>query len=216
MVGEKADDVKRANIFAEEYNEMLETWVNSRVVDFTMNIRTQVRKEMPNAEGAAARAYNASFERGNYRDVLEYCLDVNAYLKKLFTQIFDKQKQAAIDQHESDLRDEVSSVYKTIGESVEQWQTSLGLGPSQSTGKIQLYDFKAFLQRRADDSSQPASIRSYRMAAVTNFPEVSNFPIAGAEIFSKAFRKQILNCLSAAAKALDDKIAKHMDQQRRT
>ena len=146
MVGEDADGVKRANAFAENYNEMLETWVQSRVLEFTSKIRDQVLKKMPKPERAADRAYNTSFTRGNYKDVLEYCLDVNAYLKKLFTQTFDKQKQAAIDQHESVLRDDVSTVYRTLGESAEQWRKSIDRGLSKSTGTVQLHDFKAFWQ----------------------------------------------------------------------
>ena len=215
MVGEEADDVKRANAFADNYNEMLKTWVTSRVLEFTSNIRDQVLKEMPNPEKAADRAYNTSFGRGNYKDVLEYCLNVNAYLKKLFTQTFDKQKQAAIDQHESLLRGDITSVYRTLSQSAVQWQKSLDCKPSNSTDKkIPLHDFKAFLQHQADDSSQPSSIRSHRMVSVTNFPEV-NFPIARADIFSNAFRQQILTYLTIATETLDDKVAKNMDRERR-
>ena len=214
MVGEDADDVKRANAFADNYNEMLETWVKSRVLEFTSNIRDQVLKEMPNPEKAADRAYNTSFARGNYRDVLEYCLDVNAYLKKLFTETFDRQKQAAIDQHEQLLRDDISAVYRTLAESAGQWQKSLDPSLSKSTDKVHLHDFKAFLERQASDSSQPPAIRSHRMAAVTNFPKVTNFPISRAEVFSKAFKKQILGTyLSAAATTLESEVSKNMDRE---
>ena len=209
MVGEDANDVKRTNAFAENYKEMLETWVKSRVLEFTSNVRDQVLKEMPNPESAADRAYNTSFVRGNYKDVLEYCIDVNAYLKKLFTQTFDRHRQTAIDQHERVLGDDISAVYRTLGETAEQWQKSLDSKCSY------LYDFKAFLQHQASDSSQPAAIRSYRMAALTNFPEVANFRISGADVFSKIFRQQIGTYLSTATTTLDDEVSKNMDRERR-
>ena len=216
MVGEEADDVKRANAFAENYNEMLETWVTSRVLEFTSKIRDQVLKEMPNPEKGAHRAYNASFGTANYRDVLEYCLDVNAYLKKLFTQMFHKQKQAAIEQHETVLREDISTVYRKLGEFAELWQKSLDSAQFKSTDKVHLHDFKEFLQRQAADSSQPAAILSYRMAAVTNFPEVTNVGIARVDVFSKAFKQQIVGTyLPLANKTLDDKVAKNMDRERR-
>ena len=216
MVGEKADDVKRASAFAESYNKMLETWVASRVLEFTSKVRNQILKEMPNPEKAATRAYNASFGRGNYKDVLEYCLDVNAYLKKLFVQMFNKQKQAAIDQHETVLREDISAVYKTLGEFAEQWQKSLDSAPSKSTNLLSLHDFKAFLQRQAGDSNEHAAILSHRVVVVTNFPEVANAGIARADIFSKAFKQQIVHTyLPIAAKTLDDKVAKNMDRERR-
>ena len=83
MVSEDADDVERARDFADNYNEMLETWVKSRVLEFASNVRDQVLKEVPNPEGAAEIAYETSFESPNCKDLLQYCLDVNAYLKKL-------------------------------------------------------------------------------------------------------------------------------------
>jgi hypothetical protein len=215
MVSEDAGDVKRANVLAESYNETIEFWVQSKVVEFTSKIRDQVLKEMPDPEKAAARAYNLSFERGNYREVLEYCVDVNSYLKKLFFQAFNKQKQAALDQHEDRLREDVSEMYRTLRASAEQWKKSIVCDPDRSTGTIKLNDFKLFLQSQADDVNQPESIRDRRVTAMNNFPEMSNFRIARVEVFCNAFIQKIGTCLSKADNFLTDQIGSKMDGERR-
>ena len=54
------------------------------------------------------------------------------------------------------------------------------------------------------------------MAAVTNFPEITNFRIARAEVFSKAFRQKIVGTyLLTATKTLNDEITSNMDRERR-
>ena len=84
---------------------------------------------------------------------------------------------------------------------------------SQSVeGIARLPDFKAFLRRQACDLSQPAPTRSHCLAAVNNFPEVTNLYIARSEVFSNAFRKQILGTyLPTAIKALGNEVIKRMD-----
>jgi hypothetical protein len=225
MVCTNSGDLERAVAFADSYNEMLQTWVKSRVLEFTSDIRNQVLKQIPNLEDAAARAYNYSFGRGNYKEVLEYCLDINAYLKKLFTLTFKKHKATAIDQRERILRGDIGCVYRMLCESAEQFQKSSAKdqkSPDQeqpspqpeSASKVCLQDFKVFLQEQASDVNQPTDIRSRLMVVVSTFPEVTNFPIERVGEFCKAFGQQILGtCLPTAIKSLDDEIGSSMDRE---
>ena len=51
--------------------------------EFASEVRDQVLQQMQDPEQAAERVYRGSFKRGSYDEVLEYCIDVNAYLKKI-------------------------------------------------------------------------------------------------------------------------------------
>ena len=79
----EADDLERAARCADEYNEQLKVWVMSKVHEFASEVRDQGLQQMQDPEKAAERAYHSSFKRVNYDEVLEYCIDVNAYLKNI-------------------------------------------------------------------------------------------------------------------------------------
>ena len=51
-------------------------------------VREAVLKEMPDPSTAMQRAFAHSFLARSWEDVLEYSLDVNAYLEKLFLTLF--------------------------------------------------------------------------------------------------------------------------------
>ena len=181
IVSNKAGGLERAATFAEEYSEQLNLWVNTLVDDFALEVRRQVYEEMPNPENATNRAYHSSFTVGNYEEVLEYCIDVNAYLKKLFMQMFENRKQIAIEKEMDTLKDRVSEMYNVIINVAERWRQSF-----QPSGR--LADFKAYLAKCAENKSESASVRSLLMIALDRFPQITNFTISKVEIFCEKFK----------------------------
>ncbi|NDG72654.1 MAG: hypothetical protein EBY32_15430, partial [Proteobacteria bacterium] len=59
-------------------------WLDCIVTSFAAEVRSTVLDEMPDTAKAHERAFQQSFGARNWMEVLEYCLDVNAYLEKLF------------------------------------------------------------------------------------------------------------------------------------
>ena len=199
-----ADDLKRAAAFAGEYNEQLLLWVKSKVHEFASEVRDQVLQQMQDPEKAAERAYQSSFKRGNYDEVLEYCIDVNAYLKKLFTQMFENRKQVALDSSEYKLKENISEMYKMLENTAERWQQS-----AQSAGHY-LHDFKDYLEKRAKDLSETSSVRILLMAALVRFPQMANFPIGRVENFCERFKSSVRELLTKVQTDLHTIVAASM------
>ena len=65
-----------------------------------------------------------SFGARNYLDVLEYVLDVNAYVEKLFLILFYRRKAYVVDTKVASLRERVRNVYKILLNMTESWAYS--------------------------------------------------------------------------------------------
>ncbi|XP_062510049.1 interferon-induced very large GTPase 1-like [Corticium candelabrum] len=203
----EADDLERAARFADEYNEQLKVWVKSKVHEFASEVRDQVLQQMQDPEKAAERAYHSSFKRGNYDEVLEYCIDVNAYLKKLFIQMFANRKQIAIHTNEHKLTESVSEMYKMVEDTAVRWQQSC------QTTAGHLNDFKDYLETRAEDLSETASVRNLLMAALVRFPQMTNFPIARVEVFCTRCKSSMRKLLTKVLENLQEIVANSMSDE---
>ncbi|XP_062520015.1 interferon-induced very large GTPase 1-like [Corticium candelabrum] len=180
IVSKEASDLERATTFADVYSEQLNVWVDSKVQEFASYVRDQVQQEMKDPMEAAERAYHSSFILENYEEVLEYCIDVNAYLKKLFMETFESCKQKTIANRMGTLENSVTQMYRVIMDVAKRWWEV----PQPS---CHIHDFKAYLAKCADDSSESASFRNLLLAALERFPQMTDFPITKVEIFCKRF-----------------------------
>ena len=203
----EANDVKCAAAFAEEYSEQLKLWVKSKVGEFASEVSKKVSKEFPNPEKAAERAYYSSFKVNNYDGVLEYCIDVNAYLKKLFMQMFEEIKQGAIDKNKYELRDSISAMYAMLEDAAERWKQS---GPTTSHGFID--DFKNHLTKRTKDPSEVGD-RDLLETALVWFPPMNNFPITRIDIFCERFKRRVNELLHEVLDHLDGMVTTSMSDQ---
>ena len=83
--------------------------------------------------------------------------------EKLFIQMFANRKQIAIDTNEHKLTESVSEMYKMVEDTAVRWQQSC------QTTAGHLHDFKDYLETRAEDLSETASIRNLLMADWSDF-----------------------------------------------
>ena len=95
--------------------------------------------------------------------------------------MFANRKQVAIDTNEHKLTERVSEMYKMVEDTAVRWQQSC------QTTAGHLYVFKDYLETRAEDLSEAASVRNLLMAALVRFPQMTNFPIARFEVFCTRF-----------------------------
>ena len=72
---------------------------------------------MPDPSKAMQRAFAQSFLARNWPDVLEYCLDVNAYLEKMFLTLFSRRKASVVGSKQPLLEKRVRQVYPRAGHS---------------------------------------------------------------------------------------------------
>merc|ERR1719291_1029357 len=97
MVQRRSSDAARAKMLAELFfDAFAREWLDQTLVAVAADIRAQCLADMPDASGAAERAFQQAFVERNWDDVLEYVLDVNAYLHKIFASLFEERKASII------------------------------------------------------------------------------------------------------------------------
>lgn len=203
MAKGNAGDVDRASSFAERYHKQIDQWIDRQVTAFAAEVRATVLSEMPDPAKAHERAFQQSFGARNWMDVLEYCLDVNAYLEKMFLTLFHRRQVAVIATRLPELEQKVRDMYGSLRELVTMWykETSHAIATGQArpagigslsmggSGK-RIFDFKEFLLR---GGHAIVGIENDVSKAVGDiFPPTVNFEIRDVRVYSEAFREQIL------------------------
>jgi hypothetical protein len=206
MAKGNAGDVERAASFAERYHKQIEQWLDRQVTAFAAEVRATVLSEMPDPAKAHERAFQQSFGARNWMDVLEYCLDVNAYLEKMFLTLFHRRQVAVIATRLPELEQKIRDMYGTLRELVSVWykETSLAILKGQKSavplslggsGK-RILDLKEFLLRQPKDRKMVGIENDVTENVAEIFPPTVNFEIRDVRVFSEALREQILSKLS--------------------
>ena len=173
MARSNASDVERARAFADRYHSQLLQWLDFVVTSFAAEVRSIVLTEMPDTAKAHERAFQQSFGARNWQDVLEYCLDVNAYLEKLFLLLFHRRQLAVVAARQPQLETRVAEMYQAIKEAVIDW--------SKEQTENKLEGLHLYLSGIAGSEDTPLK------AVVSVFPQTMNFEVKDCKIFATTF-----------------------------
>merc|ERR1712130_903900 len=91
------------------------------LVGVAADIRAQCLADMPDASGAAERAYQQSFVERNWDEVLEYVLDVNAYLHKIFSNLFEDRKVSITRVQRPQLVAQLGALFDAFTSAAQRW-----------------------------------------------------------------------------------------------
>ncbi|CAD7949751.1 unnamed protein product [Amoebophrya sp. A120] len=125
IIKANSNDVEVAKNFATRYHQNIKTYIQQEILNLSAEIRESVLADMPDPAKAYERAYQQSFGARNYQEVLEYVLDVNAYVEKLFLIMFARRKAYVVDTKVASLRERVRTVYKLVLSICDQWSTAV-------------------------------------------------------------------------------------------
>merc|ERR1719265_343737 len=114
-------DVERAANFAKMYHRTLTCWVDHEVTCLAAEVRSQVLQEMPDPQKSSERAFQQSFGAQNWPDVLEYVLDMNAYLEKVFLTLFHQRKRSYVGAARSRLEKRIQNTYRLLQDVAMEW-----------------------------------------------------------------------------------------------
>eukprot|EP00929_Paragymnodinium_shiwhaense_P086744 TRINITY_DN47195_c0_g1_i2.p1 TRINITY_DN47195_c0_g1~~TRINITY_DN47195_c0_g1_i2.p1 ORF type:complete len:1807 (+),score=412.93 TRINITY_DN47195_c0_g1_i2:393-5813(+) len=114
-------DVERATNFATLYHRSLMNWLDHEVTQLAADVRSQVLQEMPDPQKSSERAFQRSFAARNWRDVLEYVIDMNAYLEKLYLTVFHQKKRAHVEQARMRLERRIIGTYQLLQDVSGRW-----------------------------------------------------------------------------------------------
>merc|ERR550532_466430 len=114
-------DVERATNFATLYHRSLMNWLDHEVTQLAADVRSQVLHEMPDPQKSSERAFQLSFVARSWVDVLEYVLDMNAYLEKMYLTIFHQRKRSFLGPARVRVEKRVVGAYHQLQEVIGQW-----------------------------------------------------------------------------------------------
>ena len=213
MAKGNAGDVDRASSFADRFHKQIDQWLDRQVTAFAAEVRATVLSEMPDPAKAHERAFQQSFGARNWMDVIEYCLDVNAYLEKMFLTLFHRRQVAVIATRLPELEQRVRDMYAVLRETVMVWykETSLAIasGTKRSGSGKRIFDFREFLRSEAAKSVDKDTVI---VCIAEIFPATVNFEVRDVRIFSESFREQILARLGSV-KDVSGKVLKCLQEQ---
>ena len=95
-------DQSRAIELAHNVREKLTDWVEKTILQSSVRLKRELQRNLENAQAAAQHAYEESFGKENWSDVVDYCENASKYLQRVFEKRFDwiandlKQRDLAI------------------------------------------------------------------------------------------------------------------------
>eukprot|EP00933_Yihiella_yeosuensis_P020043 TRINITY_DN16169_c0_g1_i1.p1 TRINITY_DN16169_c0_g1~~TRINITY_DN16169_c0_g1_i1.p1 ORF type:complete len:969 (-),score=224.83 TRINITY_DN16169_c0_g1_i1:109-2913(-) len=195
MVQMRLSDAGRARMLAESYFDSLaREWLDETIGPVAADIRAQCLASMPDASGAAERAYQQAFVERNWEEVIEYVLDVNAYLHKIFTSIFEGKQVAITRIQHPQIASKLGGYFDALIGITQQWANRQGRGRSK------LSTFQTFLRSSAAQarvSGENSGSQAYPLLS-ERFPVVADFDIEDTSRFSQEFGLQMAKLLGEA------------------
>jgi len=156
-------DVDRASIVGGRYEESIEEWLDNLLVGFAADVRGQVLKDMPDASSAAERAYQHAFVERQWLEVLEYCYDVNAYVRKIFHNLFSQRKATVVREKKPKLVEQVAGIFDALLNMALQWGRQAAKSPQR---QIRVSHLQQFVAREA--AQKVAEVEAAKIQASHN------------------------------------------------
>lgn len=135
IVSANKGDVERATNFAMLYHRSLLHWLDHEVMQLAAEVRSQVLVEMPDPRKSSERAFNRSFTERSWPDVLEYAMDQNAYLEKLFLTVFHQKKRGYVEKARIQVEKRINAVYHLLQDVVMRWARRVVSGKEDDGGE---------------------------------------------------------------------------------
>jgi len=217
MVQRRMSDTGGAKMLAENFFDVLaREWLDETLVAVAADIRAQCLADMPDAGGAAERAYQQAFVERNWEDVIEYVLDVNAYLRKIFGSLFEERKVSVTRAQRPRLAAQLGGFFDALSAAANRW------GHRKAGKAAKLSDFQEILRGLAVEArSGPSSAgRGGSTCEVAGhqdawpllserFPVVADFNVDDPARFAHEFCLQLSELL--AKTAIDGLVAERLE-----
>eukprot|EP00929_Paragymnodinium_shiwhaense_P042449 TRINITY_DN21966_c0_g1_i6.p1 TRINITY_DN21966_c0_g1~~TRINITY_DN21966_c0_g1_i6.p1 ORF type:complete len:2120 (-),score=532.50 TRINITY_DN21966_c0_g1_i6:240-6599(-) len=193
MVQKQTSDAGRAKVLADLFFDALaREWLDETLVAVAADIRAQCLVDMPDASGAAERAYQQAFVERNWDEVLEYTLDVNAYLHKMFSKLFEDRKASITRSQGPMLARQMGVLFDSLTSATQRWgNRASGRRAKLSSLQVMLQGLAAESRAAhhqaagADSQAPPWPLLSER------FPVVADFEVEDPARFASDFSLQV-------------------------
>lgn len=192
MVQRHTSDTGRARMLAQLFFDSLaREWLDGTLLAVAAEIRAQCLADLPDASGAAERAYQQAFVERNWDEVLEYVLDVNAYLHKIFSSLFEDRKVAITRVQRPQIAAQLGGFFDALNSAISRW--------GREGRRRKLSDFQTFLRGLAAEALAAHKTDHAAWPILSErFPVVADFDVAEPSHFAHEFSLQLAALLGQA------------------
>jgi hypothetical protein len=198
-------DVERAGNFAKMYHRSLTSWIDHEVTSLAAEVRSQVLQEMPDPQKSSERAFQHSFAARNWQEVLEYVLDMNAYLEKVFLILFHQRKRSYVGSARSRLEKRINVTYHLLKDVAKEWarretasrpvdppnvdmQSRVASNPSTTKTMREIKDLKDFIASHCERVPANADTAEAHSHLAERLPVTADYTISDPQLFAEAFQ----------------------------
>lgn len=198
-------DIERATNFASLYHRSLTHWLDHEVTQLAADVRSQVLQEMPDPQKSAERSFQQSFAAHSWPDVLEYVLDMNAYLEKLYLTVFHQRKLTYVGAAQARVEKRVLGAYHLLKDVIGQWarkETATSPRPNLKPDIVKgasaapiaqksVRDLKDFITTHAERVPRNADTAEAHRQLAERLPATADFSIADPKLFAETLQARI-------------------------
>mmetsp|Transcript_110393 Transcript_110393/g.344127 ORF Transcript_110393/g.344127 Transcript_110393/m.344127 type:complete len:371 (+) Transcript_110393:139-1251(+) len=176
-------------------------WLDHEVTQLAADVRSQVLSEMPDPQKSSERAFQLSFVARSWVDVLEYVLDMNAYLEKMYLTVFHQRKRAFVGPARSRVEKRVMGAYHLLQDVASQWgrnetATSQRDRVDVVTGRASapqrsVRELKDFISTHAEQIPASADSAQAHRQLAERLPATADFKIADPKLFADTLQARI-------------------------
>lgn len=156
---------------------------------------------MPDPQKSAERAWQHSFAAQKWQDVLEYVLDMNAYLEKVFLILFHQRKRSYIASARSRLEKRIGVTYHLLQDVAKEWarrenasrpvdppNVDVATRPSSDKTERPVRELKDFIASHCERVPANAETAEAHRHLAERLPATADFTISDPQLFAEAFQ----------------------------
>ena len=180
IVSTNSTDLERAELFVKQYCQSLLSLTEKKILSLRDKIRGSITKLFGSDEKQAAKyAYSVSFGQLNYKNVIKYCLDVNRFLRKIFTDRYEREAEVLLLDEKAGLEVYISKHFDCLQVAAKEWLKTF----CDQSSSVELRNFSTFLEEQSHTAYESEFYRS----CYTCFPKQANYLVRPA--FVNAFKE---------------------------
>ena len=202
-------DQSRSIELAHNVRDQLTDWVEKTILQSSVRLERELQKNLENPQAAAQHAYEESFEKENWTDVVEYSRNASMYLQYVFETRFD---WIANDMKKTDLdavKQHVNTWVRTLKEVAMSWE-KLPEHQRQTTDEITTRQFVEYATSYIHSCGSIVGTSSLYQMFESWIP--NNVKISDPKLFMKFFLEK-LDSTNTLEKDTYDLAEQRMDKQ---
>jgi hypothetical protein len=156
---------------------------------------------MPDPQKSSERAFQHSFGSQNWPEVLEYVLDMNSYLEKIFLTLFHQKKRSYVGAARSRLEKRIAATYRLLQDIAMEWarkesggdmpKVDVKANPAAVTTECSIGMLKDFITTHCERVPGNAEHAEMHRTLSEQMPPSGDYPISDPRLFAEAFQTHL-------------------------